>query len=150
MMLALIVATLNFTSCSSDDDGNDGINKKLIIGHWQSVTWRGYTIDKKTGEKTVYDDEPWKGLSFKLYEDGTCMYDSHMCSYKILGKELDIVGSFYVAGYDREGNSIQRLVDLSESYIIEELTSDKLVLSTSFNSTELENHTTYTMIKISN
>jgi hypothetical protein len=154
-----VVLMLVFVSCSNDsDDDNMTISNKTVAGHWKSVTSHGYNINLNTGEKIDYEEKTDESLSFKLYEDGTCKYSSGMGIYKLLGKELDIEVSYYTNGYDREGNTIKRLVEISRSYVIEELKSDKMVLSYvghGFNSDSSgerinwEWKTTYTMTRVS-
>ena len=124
---SVIIMLLCF-SCSSDED--DELSSKLIIGHWQSVSYYGYSINSNTGEKVFFEEKPDESLSIKFYEDGTCMFGSQLCSYKMLNNELDIFGSSSI------------------TFVIEELKSDKMVLSTA--SGLMGAHYIYTFKKVNN
>ncbi len=146
-VLLFVTALLICVSCSKDDDF--AINSKNIVGHWQSVSYHGYTINLNTGEREDWAEKDYNGLSIKLYEDGTCLHGTvSKGTYQLLGNELDMYVSYYHSflGYD---------INSKYNYTIESLTSDKMVLSIiehgSSGGTDpiyYESHTTYTMKRV--
>lgn len=149
-LLFCVLSMLLCISCSSDDDFE--ITPKNIIGHWESVTSSGYSLNLNTGEKTDYEEKPYTSLSFKLYEDGTCVRRSSKGTYKLLGKELDMYVSYY-------NSTIGREVSSTYNYTIEELASDRMVLSSIDHGYDIDSEgntinwewkTVYTMKKVSN
>ncbi|WP_028906547.1 lipocalin-like domain-containing protein [Xylanibacter ruminicola] len=144
-LLLGVVSMLLCISCSSDDFE---ITTKNIIGHWQSVTYYGYSINLNTNERTDYEEKPYTSLSIKLYEDGACTKGSTNGTYKLLGKELDLFLSYYHSMLKKE-------ISWTEHYTIDELSSDKMVLTNISHGTSggsdptyYEDRTTYTMKRI--
>ena len=131
------------TSCSSDSDEENETNNTSIIGDWQSVSSQGYDIVIKSKERTDNKERPYDHLYMNFNEDGTCMIgdpkianNGQLCRYTIQGKELIL-----------EANGEK------DKFIIEELSTDKLVVSYTYygynkKGEDIEIHVIYTMIRV--
>lgn len=129
-LLLFSVILLLVSACSKDDGESSG--ELSIVGHWVSMSSHTVYTDLTTKESYEHDTSPDESLSLKFYEDGTFLKGTNATgTYKRLGNEVDVYLSYYINTYDREGNSVRKLIENSESYIIKDLSSDKITISTS-------------------
>ncbi len=120
----LLAFVLLFLSCSNDIDDSIEISNKTVTGYWLSVTSHECVINLNSGKRKDFEEKPNGSLSFKLYEDGTCIKGSLKGEYKLLGHELDMFLTYIV---NENMKSIERSV--IDVYVIEDITPDKMVIS---------------------
>ena len=115
MLLAMMVAALSLTACSSSDD--DDIGYSPLVGTWQGVAGEGWGF---------YSDEAVELVLLHFKNDGTYI-DVIENEYGIeIGK-----GTWRIQGHDLIRTiEDEGYEDLTWPYEIKELTSDRLVLST--------------------
>ena len=63
-LLALVVASFAFISCSSDDDDNGDYDKSMIVGTWEMTA-------VKTSESGTYVDWPFRKTYATFNADGS-------------------------------------------------------------------------------
>lgn len=114
LMLMMLGLPFFFTCC--DNDATKDIPS--IVGHWHSVSVSSTHLNTSNGATVDYLKED-KSLELKLYDDGTCVYNSFLGTYKVLSNELD----FYI----RLDNTD---IVVSYHYTIEELKPTMMVIST--------------------
>lgn len=94
--LLVFILFFTTTACSSDKptEENKDQNKtelttqvsveKLLLGEWR--------LQSQTNSDGSVSE--WKLQTVKLYEDGTCMVNGESGTWKILGDELMVLGSY--------------------------------------------------------
>ena len=138
-----LIPVLVFIGCSSDND-DVSINNDNILGHWVSISSHDYTLNKETGVKIISEEFEDNSLSLTLYKDGTCSKNAIYSKddeingyYKLLGNVLNVSVSTYHGNFSFHG---------TYDYVIESLSSNKMILSHNTHSDYLnEYYTVYTM-----
>ena len=107
MMLAMMVAALNFTACGSDDDNENEGGSSALIGKWDVVQ----TVHYYDSESEVDDGNGayWEFTANKLtVHDSKDLMNGKPCDYTYSNGKLSITGM--------------------SIYNVIELTSEKMVL----------------------
>lgn len=117
VLLFSIVVLSMLSSCSKDEDDSLGVSQ--IVGNWNSIYLEEYDYD--SGEFI------WEGkssqVSFKLYDDGTCLYGSAKGTYKLIGKELDLFVTYPKTEFLGETN-------ITYNYVIDKFSKNNMTVRT--------------------
>ena len=127
LIVAALFVAVSFSACSDDDD--NGIDRNLIIGAWESVHY--YAYEKDNGEEREIDqnlvrgDDNWERMEF--FDDGIVeLYTSQgisniKCQYSIDGNILTQSYTYSDGTSDSDKHTITTLTDTS--LVIEEVES---------------------------
>lgn len=129
LTLMAILLSVNFTSCSEDDDPTKNIEE--LEGTWVSVKYEGQDTDKESGE--TYNDE----ISFDIDDTDGDMErrvftktgeNTYSCEYLYYYDSTNNWESEGTDIFELNGTTLTNKSMEDDIYEIESLTSNKLVL----------------------